>query len=69
MFDLTDSPFWLSLTESSSLVIEPPNDINIPGKYHFFISIWAVTLEVDAPCNSNYLQGLEETGHVGIYID
>ena len=33
LFDLTDAPSWLSLTNSSSLVIDAPNDINIPGKY------------------------------------
>jgi hypothetical protein len=51
LFDLTGAPFWLSLTNSSSLVIDPPNELNIPGKYKFWISIWAVTLEVDAPCS------------------
>jgi len=69
LFTLTDSPFWLSLKDSSSLVIDAPNQINIPGKYHFFLGIWAVTLEVDAPCSSNHLQGLEETGYVSVYID
>ena len=33
LFDLTGAPFWLSLTNSSFLVIDPPNDINIPHKY------------------------------------
>jgi len=28
-----------------------------------------VTLEVDAPCRSNYLQGLKESGLVSVYID
>jgi len=69
LFDLTDSPFWLSLTDSASLVIDAPNEINIPGKYNFFVGIWEVALEVYAPCGSNYLQGLEETGHVSVYID
>jgi len=58
LFDLTGAPFWLSLTNSSFLVIEPPNDIDIPGKYQFFLGIWGVTLEIDSPCSSNYLQGL-----------
>ena len=31
LFDLTDAPLWLSLTNSSALVIEAPNDVNIPG--------------------------------------
>ena len=55
LFDLTDAPFWLSLTNSYSLVIDAPNNVNIPGEYKFWISIWAVTLEIAAPCNSTYL--------------
>ena len=58
LFYLTGAPFWLSLSDSFSLVINAPNDVNIPGKYNFFVGIWEVTLEVDAPCSSNYLQGL-----------
>ena len=69
MFDLTGAPFWLSLTNSSFLIIDAPNDINVPGKYQFWIGIWAVTLEIEAPCSSNYLQGLKEFGHVAVYID
>jgi hypothetical protein len=60
LFDLTDAPFWLSLTNSSFLVIEAPNDVHVPGIYKFSIGIWAVTLEIEAPCSSNYLQGLTE---------
>jgi len=33
LFYLTEAPFWLSLTNSSSLVIAPPNEITVPGKY------------------------------------
>ena len=55
LFDLTEGPFWLSLTNSSFLVIDAPNDVNVPGKYNFWIGISAVTLEVDAPCNANSL--------------
>jgi len=55
LFVLTDAPFWLSLTNSSFLIVDPPNEINIPGKYNFWIGIWAVTLKIDAPCSSNYL--------------
>ena len=55
LFELTGAPFWLSLANSSSLVIDPPNEIYFPGKYRFWIGIWAVTLEIDAPCYSNYL--------------
>jgi len=58
LFELTGAPFWLSLTNSYSLVIAPPNEINFPGKYQFWIGIWAVTLKIDAPCSSNFLQGL-----------
>ena len=60
LFDLTDAPFWLTLTNSSFLVIDAPNEVNFPGKYKFSIGIWAVTLKVFAPCSSNYLQGLTE---------
>jgi len=60
LFDLTGAPFWLSLTNSSFLVIDAPNDVNVPGKYYFWIGIWAVSLEVDAACHSNYLQELRE---------
>jgi len=51
LFDLTGAPFWLSLTSSFSLVIDPPNDVKIPGEYKFFIGIWEVTITVDAPCD------------------
>ena len=44
LFDLTGAPFWLGLTNSSFLVIDPPNEIYAPGKYQFWIGIWAVTL-------------------------
>ena len=60
LFDLTEAPFWVSLANSSSLVIDAPNDINIPGDYHFWLDIWEVTLKISAPCNTNYLQGLTE---------
>jgi hypothetical protein len=33
LFDLTGAPFWLSLTNSSFLVIDPPNNLNSPGTY------------------------------------
>jgi hypothetical protein len=66
---LTDAPFWLSLTNSSSLVIAPPNELNVPGTYQFWIGPWAVTLDVGAPCNANSLQGLREQGHVAVYVD
>jgi len=69
LFDLTGAPDWLSLTNSSFLVIDPPNNVNIPEKYQFFIGIWKVKLEVNAPCNSNYLEGLKEQGQVSVYID
>ena len=69
LFDLTDAPFWLSLTNSSFLVINAPNEITVPGNYRFFVGIWEVTLEIFAPCSSNYLEGLEEEGHVAVYID
>ena len=69
LFDLTDSPFWLSLTNSSSLVIAAPNDVNIPGEYRFWIGIWEVVLKIEAPCNANYLQGITEEGHIVLYID
>jgi hypothetical protein len=55
LFDLSDAPFWLSLTNSSFLVIEAPNDIYVVGKYKFWVGIWEVTLEIDAPCYSSYL--------------
>jgi len=60
LFDLTGAPFWISLSNSSSINIDPPNELNIPGKYNFWIGIWVVTLEIDAPCSSNYLLGLTE---------
>jgi len=55
LFELTGAPFWLSLSNSSYLFIDAPNDINIPGKYRFWIGIWEVSLEVEAPCYSTYL--------------
>jgi len=55
LFDLTGAPFWLSLANSSSLVIDPPNETSVPGKYQFWIGPWTVTLAVEAPCSANYL--------------
>ena len=69
MFDLTDAPDWVKLSNSSSLVIEAPNDVHIPGKYRFWLSIWEVLLEIEAPCYSNYLKGVTQTGFVSVYID
>ena len=66
---MNDAPFWLSLSNSSSLVIDAPNDINVPGDYRFWLGIWEVTLEISAPCNTTYLQGLTEQGHVSVYVD
>ena len=69
LFDLMGAPFWVTLTDSSLLVIDAPNDINIPGEYKFYLSIWEVRLEIAAPCNSTYLQGIKEEGHTVLYID
>jgi hypothetical protein len=69
LFDLTGAPFWLTLTNSSFLVLDPPNEVDIPGTYLFFIGIWEVKLKVDPPCRSNYLEGLKEPGLVSVYID
>lgn len=69
LFDLTDAPPWLSLTSSFSLVIEAPNDVQIPGHYKFWLGIWEVSLEVEAPCSSNYLQGVTHSGFVALYLD
>ena len=69
LFELTGAPFWVTLTDSSSLVIDAPNDVTIPGEYKFWVSIWEVTLEIVAPCNSTYLQGIKEEGHTVLYID
>jgi len=69
LFDLTDAPAWLSLTNSSSLVIEAPNDVRIPGHYKFWLSIWEVSLQVEPPCSSNYLQGVTHSGFVALYLD
>ena len=66
---MTDAPFWVSLTDSFSLVLDAPNKVNIPGKYKFWLGIWEVTLEIDAPCDSNFLQGNVEKGYVSVYID
>jgi hypothetical protein len=55
LFDLTGAPSWLSLIDSSSLIIHAPNNIHIPGTYRFYIGIWEVTLEIKAPCSSTYL--------------
>jgi len=55
LFDLTGAPFWISLTNSSFLVIDAPNEITVPGKYQFWIGIWETTLYIKAPCYSTYL--------------
>ena len=69
LFDLTGAPDWLSLTNSSYLVIDAPNDVHVPGKYNFWIGIWEVVLEIEAPCNSHYLQGEAQSGFIAVYID
>ena len=69
LFDLTGAPAWLTLSNSSSLVIDAPNNVYIPGKYRFWLSIWEVLLEIEAPCYSNYLKGVTHTGFVSVYID
>ena len=66
---MTGAPLWLSLTDSSLLVIDAPNDINIPGNYTFWVSIWEVTLQVEAPCSTNLLIGPAQSGFVAVYID
>jgi len=33
LFELMGAPFWLSLTNSSFLVIDAPNDVDVPGQY------------------------------------
>ena len=60
LFDLTDAPDWLRLTNSSFLVIEAPNDVHTPGLYHFYLGIWKIALEISAPCSSTFLQGIKE---------
>ena len=69
LFDLTGAPDWLSLTNSSALVVDAPNDVHVPGKYAFWIGIWEVVLEIEAPCNSQYLQGEAQSGFIAVYID
>ena len=69
MFELTGGPFWLTLEDSSRLVIDAPNKVSVVGQYSFYLSIWKVTLTVEAPCDSTYLQGLKEAGHVNVQLD
>ena len=69
-FDLSNGPSCLSLDEDSSkLVINAPNYVSVIGEYTFYINIWKITLNVEAPCASNYLQGLEVEGHITVTID
>jgi len=69
LFDLNDGPSWLSIADSAFLVIDAPNEVTVPGTYSFYIGIWEMTLEVNAPCTSTYLQGLTEQGRIAAYID
>ena len=69
LFELTDGPAWLSLVDSSSLVIDAPNDVHAVGDFSFFLNFWEVSLRVLAPCNSTYIQGPQEQGHVSLYVD
>ena len=39
------------------------------GTYHFYLSIWRVTLTVVPPCAANYLGGLESQGTVNLHLD
>ena len=41
----------------------------VNGEYSFYINIWRITLNVEAPCMTNYLQGLSEEGRVSVSLD
>jgi hypothetical protein len=55
LFELTEGPAWLLLADSSSLVVDAPNDVNAVGEFRFFLNIWEMSLSILAPCNSTYI--------------
>ena len=69
-FQLTSAaPSWVSVQDSSQLVIDPPNLVSVVGEYSFYVNIWKVTLRVEAPCSTTYLQGPSEAGVVSVTLD
>ena len=70
LFKLTsDAPSWVSVQDSSQLVIDAPNLVSAVGLYSFYINIWKVTLRVEAPCSTTYLQGPSKAGRVSVTLD
>ena len=69
-FQLTSAaPSWVSVQDSSQLVIDAPNLVSMVGQYSFHVNIWRVTLHVEAPCSTTYLQGPSEAGRVSVNLD
>ena len=68
-FQLTSAPSWVSVQDSSQLVVDAPNLVSLVGQYSFYIDIWRVTLYVEAPCSTTYLQGPSEAGRVSVILD
>jgi hypothetical protein len=69
LFSLDGGPSWLLLQDFSLLEINAPNQVAAVGTYHFYLSIWSVTLTVVPPCSANYLEGLEQLGTVSLHLD
>ena len=68
-FQLTSAPSWVSVQDSAQLVVDAPNLVSLVGQYSFYIDIWRVTLHVEAPCSTTYLQGPSEAGRVSVILD
>ena len=57
------------MQDSAQLVVDAPNLVSLVGQYSFYIDIWRVTLHVEAPCSTTYLQGPSEAGRVSVILD
>ena len=42
------------------MVIDAPDEISVVGEYHFLLNDWAMKLEIAAPCNSTFINGVEK---------
>ena len=52
-----------------TLTIDAPNSVSAVGDYIFLVSIWKVTLTIEAPCAPGYLKGLDVQGYLGVHVD
>ena len=66
---MSDGPSWLTIDDLFRLVIAAPNRVTAVGEYTFHLNIWTVILVVEAPCDSTYLQGVDQVDHATVHLD